>query len=218
MIVIADEAHRSQYDTLARNLAAGAAQRDPDRVHRHADRARRQVDARDVRRLHQRLPHGARRRPTAPPSRSTTSRDRSPSTSTATRSSTSQQVLDSEADEAQTELSRRVRAHGRDHRRARAAGPRRRRPRRALHRPLPDACRARRWSSPTAAASPPSTRCCLRERLGEDAVDGGHQRAGHRRPADQRLPQEQAAAQGGRGALQGPRLRRCASSSSRTCG
>jgi len=60
IVVMADEAHRSQYDFIdgyARRVAA----RIVHRLHRHADRAAGRQHACGVRRLHQRLRHPARR-------------------------------------------------------------------------------------------------------------------------------------------------------------
>ena len=75
IVVIADEAHRSQYDFIdgfARHMRDALPQRLVHRLHRHADRADRREHARGVRRLHQRLRHPARRRRTARRCRSTT--------------------------------------------------------------------------------------------------------------------------------------------------
>ena len=55
-IVMADEAHRSQYAQLRREHHGRAAERDPDRVHRHAGREGRPLDAAGVRRLRLGLP------------------------------------------------------------------------------------------------------------------------------------------------------------------
>ena len=57
VIVMADEAHRSQYATFAREHHTGAAERDQDRVHRHAGRERRPIDPARLRRLRLGLPH-----------------------------------------------------------------------------------------------------------------------------------------------------------------
>ena len=65
IVVIADEAHRSQYDLidgLARNTAGCAAQRLVHRLHRHAHRENRRQHAGRVRRLHLDLRHPACRR------------------------------------------------------------------------------------------------------------------------------------------------------------
>ena len=65
IVVIADEAHRSQYDFIdgfARAHARRAAERLVHRLHRHADREDRRQHARGLRRLHQHLRHPARRR------------------------------------------------------------------------------------------------------------------------------------------------------------
>ena len=65
IVVIADEAHRSQYDFLdgyARHMRDAHAQRLVHRLHRHADRASGRQYPRRVRGLHQRLRHPARGR------------------------------------------------------------------------------------------------------------------------------------------------------------
>ncbi len=88
IVVIADEAHRSQYDFIdgfARHMRDALPARLVHRLHRDADRADRREHAGRLRRLHQRLRHPARGRSTAPPSRSTT-RAASPSWSCASPS------------------------------------------------------------------------------------------------------------------------------------
>ena len=134
-----------------------------------------------------------------------------------TRSSCVQEVLDTEADEAQTELSgefaRMDAIIGAPERLDRVADDL------AAH--FSDRCRTLPGKAMVVAYSrriAAEYALRLRERLGEDAVEAVFNAASDRRPPDQRLSQEQAAAEGGRGALQGPRLRRCASWSSRTCG
>ena len=87
VIVITDEAHRSQYDTLAAEHAQRAAERRVHRLHRHAADRRRGADPRGLRRLRQRLQLPRSRSRTARPSRSTT-RTASPSCSSSTRTST----------------------------------------------------------------------------------------------------------------------------------
>ncbi len=75
IVVIADEAHRSQYDFIdgfARHMRDALPQRVVHRLHRHADREDRRQHARRVRRLHQRLRHPAGGRSTARPCRSIT--------------------------------------------------------------------------------------------------------------------------------------------------
>ena len=65
IVVIADEAHRSQYDFIdgfARHMRDALPQRLVHRLHRHADREDRRQHARRLRRLHQHLRHPARRR------------------------------------------------------------------------------------------------------------------------------------------------------------
>ena len=65
IVVIADEAHRSQYDFIdgfARHLRDALPERLVHRLHRHADRADRRQHPRGLRRLHQRLRHPARGR------------------------------------------------------------------------------------------------------------------------------------------------------------
>ncbi len=65
IVVIADEAHRSQYDFIdgfARHMRDALPQRLVHRLHRHAHREDRRQHARRVRRLHQRLRHPAGRR------------------------------------------------------------------------------------------------------------------------------------------------------------
>ncbi len=65
IVVIADEAHRSQYDFIdgfARHMRDALPQRLVHRLHRHADREDRRQHARRLRRLHQRLRHPARGR------------------------------------------------------------------------------------------------------------------------------------------------------------
>ena len=65
IVVIADEAHRSQYDFIdgfARHMRDALPERLVHRLHRHADRADRREHPRRLRRLHQRLRHPAGRR------------------------------------------------------------------------------------------------------------------------------------------------------------
>ena len=65
IVVIADEAHRSQYDFIdgyARHMRDAAAQRVVHRLYRHPDRVAGRQHPRRVRRLHQRLRHPARGR------------------------------------------------------------------------------------------------------------------------------------------------------------
>ena len=64
IVVIADEAHRSQYDFIdgfARHMRDALPERIFHRLHRNADRDGRQEHAGGVRRLHQHLRHPARR-------------------------------------------------------------------------------------------------------------------------------------------------------------
>ena len=55
VIVIADEAHRTQYDASRRERHGRAPARDPDRLHGDADREGRPLDAARLRRLRSRV-------------------------------------------------------------------------------------------------------------------------------------------------------------------
>ena len=201
------------------NITDRAAERDPDRLHRHADREGRPLDAARVRRLHLGLPDGAAQSRTAPPSRSTTSRGGSRSRST-TRSCSPRSRRCSRA--RRTRQPRGWSRAGRSSRRSSArtiASAARRRHRRALpgrrcedaggqgdgrgHEPA-DRGRADR----PAAGAARRGRGDLRDQRAQ-ATD---------EPADLAVPPLEAEREAGRGRLQGSRRTRCESWSCATCG
>ncbi len=218
VVVMADEAHRSQYAKFAQNITIGAAERDPDRLHRHSRRKRRPLHAAGVRRLRLGVPDapGAGRPRDGPDLLRVASRSRWRSR-TASELAEVEEVLEGEEEEAAAKLVTDLGEAREGRRRAGAPGAARRRRSPPLRDPLRGAAGQgdgrRLLAADRRRADRPAARALRRG--GGRLRDLGQR---DRRAGDLALPTLQARAEAARQDGSATPTTRCGSWSSRTCG